>query len=263
MNNSNFLFTYETYDRTPPTRLASARQHVVAQQNATCRPPAPTRDQCQQGRSSDALRVNSGADLQLSAATRPTKPRPGQPPQAPVEATGTSQHRTRSVTSSLKAGKALELTASKTATQGAELKSAGDIQLAARQVDITSASRTRAAATRLLRRPDWRQFLRQNGDGDKGKTLHRSKSTPWQADRQGGRRAHQRQPARVANSPRHQRQRLAGDRTACKTPPTTIATATTASSLVSPRMKAARTSRPHRRRQQPALGQKPQTASAK
>lgn len=176
-NNSNFLFTYETYDRT--TTDKDSRQHgnnVVAQQHATLLSGANTEIKASKVEAGDALRVNSGADLQLSAATETHETRDqGNHRKHLWKANwDNSSSEQRSVTSSLKAGKALELTSQqKLQLQGAELKSAGDIQLAARQVEITSASRTQSSSDNAYSGDlTGGSFFGKNGDGDKGKTLN-------------------------------------------------------------------------------------------
>src|SRR5471032_1289608 len=176
-NNSNFLFTYETYERT--TTDKDSRQHgnsVVAQQNAALSSGANTEIKASTVEAGQALRVNSGADLQLSAATQTHETRDqGNHRKHLWKANwDNSSSEQRSVTSSLKAGKTLALTSQQTLQlQGAELKSAGDIQLAARQVDITSASRTQSSRDNAYSGDlTGGSFFGKNGDGDKGKTLN-------------------------------------------------------------------------------------------
>ena len=176
-NNSNFLFTYETYERT--TTDKDSRQHgnsVVAQQNAALSSGANTEIKASTVEAGQALRVNSGADLQLSAATQTHETRDqGNHRKHLWKANwDNSSSEQRSVTSSLKAGKTLALTSQQTLQlQGAELKSAGDIQLAARQVDIISASRTQSSRDNAYSGDlTGGSFFGKNGDGDKGKTLN-------------------------------------------------------------------------------------------
>ncbi|MFL1542989.1 hemagglutinin repeat-containing protein [Pseudomonas sp. O39] len=176
-DNSNFLFTYETYDRT--TTDKDSRQHgnkVVAQQDAALSSGAKTEIKASNVEAGAALHVNSGADLQVIAATETHETRDqGNHRKHLWKANwDTSSSEQRSVTSSLKAGKALELTSQqKLQLQGAELKTPGDLQLAARQVDITSASRTqRSSNTAYSGDLTGGSFFGKNGDGDKGKTLN-------------------------------------------------------------------------------------------
>ena len=176
-NNSNFLFTYETYDRT--TTDKDSRQHgnkVVAQQDATLSSGAKAEIKASTVEAGNALRVNSGADLQVSAATETHETRDqGNHRKHLWKANwDTSSSEQRSVTSTLKAGKTLELTSQqKLQLQGAELKTPGDIQLAGRQVDITSASRTQHSSDNAYSGDlTGGSFFGKSGDGDKGKTLN-------------------------------------------------------------------------------------------
>lgn len=176
-SNSNFLFTYETYDRT--VRDQDTRQQgnqVVAQQDVVLTSGAATEVKASSIEARDMLRLNSGGDLRVTAAT---------------ESHDTYEHGThrkdlwnanweksaseqRSITSSLKAGKGLELTSQqKLQLQGAELKTPGDIQLAAQQVEITSATRTEKSSDNAYAGDlVGGSFFGAKGDGDSGKTLH-------------------------------------------------------------------------------------------
>ena len=176
-NNSNFLFTYETYDRT--TTDKDSRQHgnhVVAQQNAALTSGANTTLTASKVEAGDALRVNSGANLQVNAATETHETRDqGNHRKHLWKANwDKASSEQRSVTSSLKAGKTLDLSSQqKLQLQGAELKSAGDIQLAGRQVDIASASRTQRSSDNAYSGDlTGGSFFGKSGDGDKGKTLN-------------------------------------------------------------------------------------------
>lgn len=176
-DNSNFLFTYETYDRT--TTDKDSRQHgnkVVAQQDATLSSGAKAEIKASQVEAGNALRVNSGADLQVNAATETHETRDqGNHRKHLWKANwDKSSSEQRSVTSSLKAGKTLELTSQqKLQLQGAELKTPGDIQLAGRQVEISSASRTQVSRDNAYSGDlTGGSFFGKSGDGDKGKTLN-------------------------------------------------------------------------------------------
>ncbi len=176
-NNSNFLFTYETYDRT--TTDKDSRQHgnnVVAQQNVALSSGAKTEIKASHVNAGADLHVNSGADLQLSAATETHETRDqGNHRKHLWKANwDKSSSEQRNITSSLKAGKALELTSQQTLQlQGAELKTPGDIQLAARHVDITSASRTQSSSDNAYSGDlVGGSFFGKNGDGNQGKTLN-------------------------------------------------------------------------------------------
>ncbi len=176
-NNSNFLFTYETYDRT--TTDKDSRQHgnkVVAQQDAALSSGAKAEINASQVEAGNALRVNSGADLQVNAATETHETRDqGNHRKHLWKANwDKSSSEQRSITSSLKAGKTLELTSQqKLQLQGAELKTPGDTQLAGRQVEITSASRTQVSRDNAYSGDlTGGSFFGKSGDGDKGKTLN-------------------------------------------------------------------------------------------
>ena len=176
-DNSNFLFTYETYDRT--TTDKDSRQHgnkVVAQQDATLSSGAKAEIKASQVEAGNALRVNSGADLQVNAATETHETRDqGNHRKHLWKANwDKSSSEQRSVTSSLKAGNTLELTSQqKLQLQGAELKTPGDIQLAGRQVEISSASRTQVSRDNAYSGDlTGGSFFGKSGDGDKGKTLN-------------------------------------------------------------------------------------------
>lgn len=174
-DNSNFLFTYETYDRT--TTDNDSRQHgnqVIAQQNAALSSGAKTAIKASNVEAGNTLRVNSGAYLQLSAATETHETRDqGNHRKHLWKANwDKSSSEQRSITSSLKAGKSLELTSQQTLQlQGAELKTPGDIQLAARHVDITTASRTQSSRDNAYSGDlTGGSFFGKQGDGDQGKT---------------------------------------------------------------------------------------------
>ncbi len=123
-----------------------------------------------------ALHVNSGADLQVNAATETHETRDlGNHRKHLWKANwDNSSSEQRSVTSSLKAGKTLELSSQQTLQlQGAELKTPGDIQLAGGKVDISSASRTQSSSDNAYSGDlTGGSFFGKNGDGDKGKTLN-------------------------------------------------------------------------------------------
>nr|WP_262501890.1 hemagglutinin repeat-containing protein [Pseudomonas fragi] len=85
-----------------------------------------------------------------------------------------SRHDERSVTSSLKAGKGLELTSRDTLQlAGAELTSPGDIRLKARDVAIGSASRSQSSSGNHYSGDlVGGSFFGRQGDADQGQTLH-------------------------------------------------------------------------------------------
>ncbi|MBH3369884.1 hemagglutinin repeat-containing protein [Pseudomonas carnis] len=174
-NNSNFLFTYETYDRT--TSDKDSRQHgnkVVAQQDAALSSGANTEIKASHVEAGNTLRVDSGADLHVTAATETHETRDqGNHRKHLWKANwDKSSSEQRSITSSLKAGNTLELTSQqKLQLQGAELKTPGDIQLAARHVEIASASRTQNSSDNAYSGDlTGGSFFGKQGDGNQGKT---------------------------------------------------------------------------------------------
>ncbi|MBC3256435.1 hemagglutinin repeat-containing protein [Pseudomonas paralactis] len=176
-NNSNFLFTYETYDRT--TTDKDSRQHgntLVAQQDAALSSGAKADIKASHVEAGNNLRVNSGADLLVNAATETHETRDqGNHRKHLWKANwDKSSSEQRSITSSLKAGNTLALTSKQTLQlQGAELKTPGDIQLAGRKVEIASASRTQSSSDNTYAGDlTGGSFFGKNGDGNQGKTLN-------------------------------------------------------------------------------------------
>lgn len=176
-DNSNFLFTYETYDRT--TTDKDSRQHgnkVVAQQDAALSSGANTEIKASHVEAGSALRVNSGADLLVNAATETHETRDqGNHRKHLWKANwDKSSSEQRSITSSLKSGNTLALTSKQTLQlQGAELKTPGDIQLTGGQVEIASASRTQSSSDNAYSGDlTGGSFFGKKGDGNQGKTLN-------------------------------------------------------------------------------------------
>ena len=176
-DNSNFLFTYETYDRTSTDK--DSRQHgnqIIAQQDVALSSGANTEIKASQVEAGSTLQVNSGADLQVIAATETHETRDqGNHRKHLWKANwDKSSSEQRSITSSLKAGNTLELTSKqKLQLQGAELKTPGDIQLAGRRVDIASASRTQNSRDNTYSGDlTGGSFFGKKGDGNQGKTLN-------------------------------------------------------------------------------------------
>lgn len=172
-----FFVTYETYDRTISDK--DTREHgtqVTARHNAVLNSGADTLVQASSVEAGDTLRLNSGADLRLTAATETheTRDQGNHRKHLWQEAWDTSTREQRNVASSLKAGKAIELASRQTLQlQGAELKTPGDIQLTARHVEISSASRTLSdSAKRNSGDLVGGSFFGKQGDSDTGKTLH-------------------------------------------------------------------------------------------
>ena len=169
--------TYETYDRT--TTDQDSRQHgsrVTARQDAALAGGARTQITASNVEAGDGLRINSGADLHLAAASEShaTRDQGSHRKHLWKENWDTSTQEQRTVTSSLKAGKAIELASGATLQlQGAELKTPGDIQLSARQVDIASVSRSQSnSAKRYSGDLVGGGFFGQQGDGESDKILH-------------------------------------------------------------------------------------------
>jgi len=176
-DNKTIGITWETYDRTVTDK--DSRQHgskVVASQNASLSSGDQTELKAAVIEAGDTLRVDSGADLRLNAATETHEQRDqGQHRKHLWRADwDKSSSEQRSVTSNLKAGKQVELNSKgKLQLQGAELKSQGDILLAGRQVEIASASRTQSSSDNSYSGDlVGGSFFGKTGDGDKGKTLN-------------------------------------------------------------------------------------------
>ena len=175
--NKNFLFTYETYDRT--TTDNDTRQHgtkVEAQRTATLTSGAKTQITGSSVAAGDTLSIKSGGDLNLSAATEidETRDRGNHRKHLWKANWDTSSIEPRSIPGSLKAGKNMELTSGqKLVLQGAELHSRGDMLLAAREVEITTASRTQSNNGGSYSGDlTGGSFFGKSAEGDKSKTLN-------------------------------------------------------------------------------------------
>ena len=176
-NNKALFVTYETFDRT--TTDQDSRQHgtqITARQNAALSSGADTLIKGSHVEAGDTLGINSGKDLRLVAATetRDTRDQGNHRKHLWKESWDTSTHDERTVASSLKAGKSIELASGqKLQLQGAELKTPGDIQLSAREVEIASASRSQNhTGTRYSGDLLGGSFFGSQGEGDGDKTLH-------------------------------------------------------------------------------------------
>lgn len=176
-NNKALFVTYETFDRT--TTDQDSRQHgtqVTARQNAALSSGADTLIKGSHVEAGDTLGINSGKDLRLVAATEihDTRDQGNHRKHLWKENWDTSTHDERTVASSLKAGKSIELASGqKLQLQGAELKTPGDIQLSAREVEIASASRSQNhTGTRYSGDLLGGSFFGSQGEGDGDKTLH-------------------------------------------------------------------------------------------
>nr|WP_257622828.1 hemagglutinin repeat-containing protein [Pseudomonas sp. NKUCC02_KPG] len=176
-SNKALFVTYETYDRT--TTDKDSRQHgtqVTARQNAALSSGADALLKGSHVEAGDTLRLNSGKDLRLVAATEThdTRDQGNHRKNLWKESWDTSTHDERTVASSLKAGKSIELASGqKLQLQGAELKTPGDIRLSAREVEIASASRSQShTGTRYSGDLLGGSFFGSQGEGDGDRTLH-------------------------------------------------------------------------------------------
>lgn len=176
-NHKALFVTYETFDRT--TTDKHSRQHgtrVTARQNATLSSGADTLLKASNVEAGDTLRINSGNDLSLAAATEihETLDQGSHRKHLWKENWDTSTLDERTVVSSLKAGKTIDLSSGqKLQLQGAELNTPGDIRLSARQVAIASVSRNQNnSAKRYSGDLLGGSFFGNQGEGDGGKTLH-------------------------------------------------------------------------------------------
>nr|BFD43485.1 hemagglutinin repeat-containing protein [Pseudomonas sp. FFPRI_1] len=173
--NSTIGITWETYDRTETD--SDTRQHgnkVVAQHDAELNSGADTEIQGSSIKAGNRLRATSGGDLRLTAATETHTQRDQGQHRKHLwkEHWETASSEQRSVTSQLKSGQQLALDSQrKLQLQGAELHSKGDIQLAAKDVDINSASRQQSQSNqRYSGDLVGGGFFGKNADGDQGKT---------------------------------------------------------------------------------------------
>lgn len=177
-SNSTIGITWETYDRTLSD--SDSRQHgnkVVAREDAALASGGKTELKASSVEAGHNLKINSADDLLLTAATETREQRDQGKHRkhlwkADWDKSGSEQ---RSVTSQLKAGQDMTLSsAGQLKLQGADLSSQGDIRLAARQVDIGSASRTQSNSDQSYSGDlVGGSFFGKNGDGDKGKTLNK------------------------------------------------------------------------------------------
>ncbi|NBF10419.1 hemagglutinin repeat-containing protein [Pseudomonas sp. Fl4BN1] len=171
---STIGITWETYDRTETD--SDTRQHgnkVVAQHDAELNSGAHTEIQGSSVEAGNRLKANSGGDLRLTAATETHTQRDQGQHRKHLwkENWDTASSEQRSVTSQLKAGSQLKLSSEQTLQlQGADLHSKGDIELAAKDVDINSASRQQSQSNqRYSGDLVGGGFFGKNADGDQGK----------------------------------------------------------------------------------------------
>ncbi|MFJ2710390.1 hemagglutinin repeat-containing protein [Pseudomonas sp. NPDC087346] len=175
-NNSTIGITWETYDRTETD--SDSRQHgsqIVASRDVKLSSGKDTELKAAKVEAAKNLDVQSGGDLRLTAATEShTKTDQGNHRKHLWKANwNTSSEEQRSVTSQLKGGNIALQTAALLRSEGAELNSAGDLQLAGKQVEITTATRTnRSSDNSYSGDLVGGGFFGKTGDADKGQTQH-------------------------------------------------------------------------------------------
>lgn len=175
-NNSTIGITWETYDRTQTD--SESRQHgsqIIASRDAKLSSGKDTELKAAKVEAANNLDVQSGGDLRLTAATEShTQTDQGNHRKHLWKADwNSSSEEQRSVTSQLKAGNIALQTAALLRSEGAELSSAGDMQLAGKQVEISTATRTnRSSDNRYSGDLVGGGFFGKTGDADKGKTQH-------------------------------------------------------------------------------------------
>ncbi|TKJ79253.1 filamentous hemagglutinin [Pseudomonas koreensis] len=175
-NNSTIGITWETYDRTQTD--SESRQHgsqIIASRDAKLSSGKDTELKAAKVEAANNLDVHSGGDLRLTAATEShTQTDQGNHRKHLWKADwNSSSEEQRSVTSQLKAGNIALQTAALLRSEGAELSSAGDVQLAGKQVEISTATRTnRSSDNRYSGDLVGGGFFGKTGDADKGKTQH-------------------------------------------------------------------------------------------
>ncbi|MCE4053962.1 hemagglutinin repeat-containing protein [Pseudomonas sp. Au-Pse12] len=172
---STIGITWETYDRTETD--SDTRQHgskVLAQHNAELKSGAATQIHGSSVEAGNNLKAHSGGDLQLTAATETQTQRDQGQHRKHLwkENWESASSQQRSVTSQLKSGQQLELESQqKLRLEGAELHSRRDIQLTAKDVDITSTSRQQSQSNQHYSGDlVGGGFFGKNADGDQGKT---------------------------------------------------------------------------------------------
>ncbi|WP_277758568.1 hemagglutinin repeat-containing protein [Pseudomonas sp. A34-9] len=175
-NNSTIGITWETYDRTQTD--SESRQHgsqIIASRDAKLASGKDTELKAAKVEAANNLDVQSGGDLRLTAATEShTQTDQGNHRKHLWKADwNSSSEEQRSIISELKAGNIALQTAALLRSEGAELSSAGDVQLAGKQVEITTATRTnRSSDNRYSGDLVGGGFFGKTGDADKGKTQH-------------------------------------------------------------------------------------------
>ena len=173
----NFLFTYETFDRTSTDE--QSRQHgnrIAAGHAATLTSGGTSAIQASSVEAGDTLRINSTDNLRLIAAdeTHVTRDRGAHRKHLWKANWDESSRDQRSVTSSLKAGQHLELNSQQTVQlQGADVQTPGNIQINARAVDISSVADTHTRSGKAYSGDlVGGSFFGNKGGDDQGKTAH-------------------------------------------------------------------------------------------
>ncbi|MFJ2540248.1 hemagglutinin repeat-containing protein [Pseudomonas sp. NPDC087614] len=175
-SNSTIGITWETYDRTQTD--ADSRQHgsqIIASRDAKLSSGKDTELKAAKVEAANNLSVQSGGDLRLSAATEShTQTDQGNHRKHLWKANwNTSSEEQRSVTTQLKAGNIALKTAALLRSEGAELDSSGDLQLAGKQVEIATATRThRSSDNSYSGDLVGGGFFGKTGDADKGQIQH-------------------------------------------------------------------------------------------
>ncbi|WP_339433971.1 hemagglutinin repeat-containing protein [Pseudomonas sp. EA_65y_Pfl2_P78] len=175
-SNSTIGITWETYDRTQTD--ADSRQHgsqIIASRDAKLSSGKDTELKAAKVEAANNLSVQSGGDLRLTAATEShTQTDQGNHRKHLWKANwNTSSEEQRSVTTQLKAGNIALKTAALLRSEGAELDSSGDLQLAGKQVEIATATRThRSSDNSYSGDLVGGSFFGKTGDADKGQTQH-------------------------------------------------------------------------------------------
>lgn len=173
-NNSTIGITWETYDRTQTD--SDSRQHgsqILASRDAQLSSGGDTELKAAKVDAANNLNLQSGGDLRLTAATEShTQTDQGNHRKHLWKANwDTSSEEQRSITSQLKGGNIALATAALLRSEGAQLSSKGDINLAGKQVEITSASRTQRKSDNSYSGDlVGGGFFGKTGDADQGKT---------------------------------------------------------------------------------------------
>ncbi|UDI91100.1 hemagglutinin repeat-containing protein [Pseudomonas sp. IAC-BECa141] len=175
-NNSTIGIIWETYERSKTD--SDSRQHgsqIIASRDAQLSSVKDTELKAAKVDAKNNLSVQSGGDLRLTAATEShIRTDQGKHRKHLWKADwDSSSEEQRSVTSQLKAGNIALQTAALLRSEGAEVDSAGDLQLAGKQVEITTATHThRSSDNRYSGDLVGGGFFGKTGDADKGETRH-------------------------------------------------------------------------------------------